>query len=402
MNESKRIVFITGSADHSDRIKKLVRDLGDEWTPIFAANAAEALVLLGEGQPVNAMVAEPEQWEREENNLLVELKQKFPSVAPVSFSLPPPGAEATPLPPLKPGRSLANANDIGSLGVVIDRSTELRRLLDNDSVRQLVNEIDRVPSLPTTYLALMQAASKPASTVTDFVQIIQSDPGTSVRVLQLVNSSLFGLKSKVTSVQQAVNHLGLDLLKGLIASAHVFSAIDGSPTKVVSVERCQLYSLRVGRLAQAMLTGRPASEDALTAGLLHNIGELVLAVERPQQFAAVVQRCTETGESRMTVERAVFGATHAEVGAQLLMGWGIPFSIVEVAAYHHEPERVSGGDVEVLAAVHSADALLGILTCGEPPGTLNRQFLERAGFAQQLPRWRELVESEVASWESTF
>jgi HD-like signal output (HDOD) protein len=400
MKESKKIVLITGGAERPERFERLARELGDEWSMIFAADEAEALELLKKGGAVDAMLAEPEHWERGDARLLGELKQKYPSVAPVCLSLPPPpGAGAAPLPPLKAGHVLANATDIGTLGAVLDRSTVLQRLLDNDNVRRLVNEIDRLPALPTTYLALMQAASKPSSTVTDFIRIIQSDAAMSVRVLQLVNSSLFGSKSKVTTVQQAVNHLGLDLLKGLIASAHVFSAIDGSATKVVSLERSQLYSLRVSRLAQAMVTSKAASEDAFTAGLLHNIGELVLAVERPEQFAAVVQRCAETGESRVAVEREMFGATHAEVGAQLLMGWGIPFSIVEVAAYHHEPERVSGGDVEVLAAVHSADALLGILTCGDPEDSLNRAFLEREGLARHLPRWRELVEREVATWD---
>jgi HD-like signal output (HDOD) protein len=399
MTESKTIVFITSDSARSERIRRLVGELGGQWRAIFAASTAEALELLKRDDQIDAMVAEPEQWERENADLLGDLQQRFPSVAPVCLSLPPPGA-AAPARPTKSVRSLANATDIGSLGVLIDRTAELKKLLQNDGVRRLVDGIDRLPSLPSTYAALAQAAGRPHSTVADFVEIIQSDPALSVRVLQLVNSSLFGSHSKVGSVLQAVNHLGLALLKGLIASAHVFSALDASTTKVLSVERCQLYSLRVARLAQAMASSKPAGDEALTAGLLHNIGELVLAVEHPERFAAVIQRCGDSGESRMTVEREVFGATHSEVGAQLLMNWGIPFSIVEVAAFHHEPERVPGGDVEVLAAVHAADGLLGILTCGEPEDTLNLAFLESAGLAHRLPRWRELVEREVASWES--
>jgi HD-like signal output (HDOD) protein len=187
----------------------------------------------------------------------------------------------------------------------------------------------------------------------------------------------------------------------LIASAHVFSAIDASGEKVVSVERIQLYALRAARLAQAMSTSKQSGEEALTAGMLHNIGELVLAVEHPKRFAEAVQRCLETGQSRISVEREMFGATHPEIGAQLLASWGIPFPIVEVAAFHHEPERVLEGNVEVLATVHTADALLGILTCGDPEDTLHVAFLERAGLAHHLPRWRELVERAVASWDPT-
>jgi HD-like signal output (HDOD) protein len=295
--------------------------------------------------------------------------------------------------------SMFTDRDARSSDVAPDRRAALERLLESDGARRLVDDIDQLPSLPTTYIALMQAAARPNTTAEDIVEIIRPDPAMSVRLLQLVNSSFFGSKSKMTSVVQAVNHLGIDLLKGLIASAHVFSALNASATRVVSVERCQLYSLRVARLAQAMVSSKQAGDEAFTAGLLHNIGELVLAVEHPVRFAAVIQRCSDTGESRIPVEREVFGATHSEVGARLLTNWGIPFPIVEVAAFHHEPDRVPGGDVEVLAAVHTADALLGILTCGDPFDMLNIAFLERAGLARDLPRWRELIKNEVATWE---
>ena len=244
----------------------------------------------------------------------------------------------------------------------------------------------------------MNAASRAETTVSEISAIIQRDPAMSVKVLQLVNSSFFGLKSRVSSIAQAVSYLGVGLLKSLVLSAHVFSALDVSRCKVLSIERFQLYSIRIGRLAQRMVKSKAAGEEAFTAGVIHNVGELVLAVKRPDEFAQVLQRCEETGEPRAHVERDVFGVTHPEVGAQLLANWGIPFSIVEVAAFHHEPSRVVGGDLELLATVHCADALVGILTCGDPATTLDQAFLERAGLIQQLPRWRALVEKEVAAW----
>jgi HD-like signal output (HDOD) protein len=375
----------------------MLGELGAEWNPLFVASVDEALATLKRDAEVEAMVAEPEHWQKEDGTLLDELKQRFPSVAPVSFSLPPPGAVEAPRPP---AMALPNAADLGSLGIVLERTQELQSVLRNDVARRLVGEIDQLPYLPSSYHALMQAASRPNSTVSDFVEIIQADPALSVRLLQLVNSSFFGSKSRVSSVVQAVSQLGLGLLKGLIASAHVFGALDASRTRVLSIERCQLYSLRVARLARALATSKEVGEEAFTAGMLHNIGELVLAVERPEGFAQVVQRCAETGESRMLVERAVLGVTHSEVGAQLLVNWGIPFTIVEVAAFHHEPQRVQGMDLEVLATVHTADALAGIISCGDPEATLDVAFLERVGLACHLPRWRRLVEQQVATWSA--
>lgn len=397
MKRAKTIVVISDDSLQTGRIRSLLSELDDEWSPLFVANVDEALATLQRGAAVDVMVAEPEHWEKADGTLLGELKQKFPSVAPVSLSLPPPGA---PEPTRLPATAMPSATDLGSLGVVLERTHELQSVLRNDIARRMIDEIDQLPYLPSTYQALMQAAGRPSSTIAEFVEIIQADPALSVRVLQLVNSSFFGSKSRVGSVHQAVSQLGLGLLKGLIASAHVFGALDASRTRVVSIERCQLYSLRVARLARALASSKELGDEAFTAGMLHNIGELVLAVERPQELAAIVQRCAETHEPQIAVERALLGVTHPEVGAQLLVKWGIPFAIVEVAAFHHEPDRVQGSELEVLATVHAADALAGIITCGDPEGTLNVEFLERAGLARHLPRWRKLVEQQVAAWSA--
>lgn len=404
MSDIKKVVIIKGDATRSDRVRSLLGDGADKWSPVFVDNVDEALQVLKQGgADVSAMVAEPEQWTSKNSILLDELKVKHPSVAPLSFSVVPQRpaqkekvaqttAKANPL------ETVASATDPGHLRVMLDRTHALHKLLTNEDVRELVSAVDQLPSLPTTHLALMQAAARPNSTVQEITDIIQSDPAMSVKVLQLVNSSLFGQSSRVSSVSQAVSILGVGLLKGLTASAHVFSALDASSTKVLSVERSQLYAMRVARIAQAMASTKQRQDEAFTAGLLHNIGEIVLAVKRPDEFFDVIQRCAETNEWRISVERELLGVTHPEVGAQLLTNWGIPFPIVEVAAFHHEPRRVAGGDVEVLAVVHTADALAGILTCGDPEDMLDVQFLERAGLVQNLPRWRQLVEDQVATW----
>jgi HD-like signal output (HDOD) protein len=102
----------------------------------------------------------------------------------------------------------------------------------------------------------------------------------------------------------------------------------------------------------------------------------------------------------MQLEREVFGVTHAEVGAQLLANWGIPFPIVECAAFHHEPQRVLGGDVELLACVHAADALSAIASHGAPEEVLDSVFLGRAGVMSRLPLWRSIVEKEALAWKA--
>lgn len=136
----------------------------------------------------------------------------------------------------------------------------------------------------------------------------------------------------------------------------------------------------IGRLARSFVT-----DPAFTAGDLHDIGKLVLALRMPVKFTQVIQRIAETGEDHQSVEREILGVGHADVGGYLMMAWGIPTSLIESVAFHHRPGAVSSGNRKVLAAVDAADALYGFVSCGEPETRLDLGFLESVGLSG---KWR--------------
>ena len=194
------------------------------------------------------------------------------------------------------------------------------------------------------------------------------------------------------SIQKAVEELGPDMLKGLILSAQMDSAQQVQPTPSFSMSVFQAYSNRVGRLARTFAGDSPLADDAYTAGTMLGIGQVVLALREPAKFDKVLHRIAVTGESQYRVEAELLGTTHAEIGAFLLSTWGLPYSIVDCVAFHYCPSRLAPGDDALLALVHAADALIGIIACREPEDKLDRAFLERAGVLTALPRWRELAE----------
>ncbi len=273
------------------------------------------------------------------------------------------------------------------------RIDTLRALLTDESVTRYAANVGRLPTLPDTYQALSRAAADPDTSVSTFVDIVQSDPAVSIRVLQLVNSAFFGTARRTSSIPKAVSIMGVNLLKSLVLSAHICNAMDRAPSAAFSLARYQTYAIRVARLAGRLAGKSGCADDAFTAGVMLGIGQLVFALEAPEAFQEVLERVSSTGELQHDVELELLGTTHAEVGAFLLSTWGIPFPIVECVAMHLKPGAVGPGDCELLAYVHAADALTGIVACREPVTRLDVAFLDRAGFADHLPRWQEMAET---------
>ena len=217
---------------------------------------------------------------------------------------------------------------------------------------------------------------------------LETDPVLALRALQLANSAFFGVARRITSVHDAIHRLGVNLVRTLVLRCHVFETL-APKSPAFSHDHFHSYSLRVAKLARSFAPRD--KESAFSAGLLLDIGRLVIGVVLPDLFARIDEEMRATERTAQEVERSVLGTTHAEIGAYLLDRWRLPFSVVETVAYHHQPRRSCSRDRTVLACVHAADALVGILTCNEPEDCLDRELIADAGMAANLPAWRELA-----------
>jgi HD-like signal output (HDOD) protein len=284
---------------------------------------------------------------------------------------------------------LAKPCDAEALRGCIERTCRLQSLLAQDALRAVVGRLDRLPSSPETYWQLTRVLSDPGANVDAIADVIERDPAMSIKVLQLVNSAFFGLPQPLASIRRAVGYLGVELLRGLALSAHVFSALETPADTGFSVASSQEESLRAAQLARRFLADGARAEMAFTAALVHDVGKLIIAVALPEQCRAIVAEAKRSARATEVVEREVLGVSHAEVGAFLLGVWGLPFLIVEAVAYHHEPGRVPETPADVLAAVHVAD---WVASGGAAAGlALDHAFLERTGMAAEASRWLELA-----------
>jgi HD-like signal output (HDOD) protein len=283
---------------------------------------------------------------------------------------------------------LAKPCDAATLKNIISRATEPGFVSRNEQVITLVGQLENLPSVPAMYSRIVRLLNDPDSTMDDIGAVIASDMAMTAKILQIVNSSFFGISRRVTKPTEAASYLGVDTLKALVLATNVFGQFEATMPNGFSAAKASEHSQNVGAAARAIAQAEHASrgvvDEALVAGLLHDVGELVLASSLPEKFERVV---AEAGSDPLAAERAVFGATHSEVGGYLLGLWGLPAPVVEAISLHHEPSESVIGQFSALTAVHVADCLVA----DRSSSTVDMDYLTRLGLADRLPVWTDAV-----------
>ncbi len=258
-----------------------------------------------------------------------------------------------------------------------------------------------VSSLPTIYCRINEAINNPASSMAGIGKIISDDPGLTLRLLRLVNSAFYGFPTKIETITQALVIIGTKQLRDLALATSIVSLFEGIPKEFVSMESFWRHSIACGIAAKTLAAYRRESntERFFIAGLLHDIGRLILYKKAGNQIREALLR-SKTGESLLFLaEREMLGFDHAVLGRRLLQGWNLPVSLEEAVAFHHEPGGARRYPIET-AVVHVADIIVNAIQFGSsgeryvPP--LDGEAWERIGFpASKLSSLLEHLDSQV-------
>ncbi len=382
----KRVLFVDDEPNVLDGLRRMLRPLRSEWDMAFAPDGPTALTMMAE-QPFDVVVTDMRMPGMDGAEVLTQVMERWPSAVRIVLS----GQSDTEtiLRSVGPTHQfLAKPCDAETLRDTVQRACALRELLADQLLTEVAAEIDSLPSLPTLYLRIVEAVRHPDTSVAEVGRLIAGDLGMSAKVLQLVNSAFFGIRRHVASPQQAVALLGLDTIRALVLHGQVFKQFPRSVLKRFSLQALEHHCITVGayarRLAQLESAPQRVVDNAFMAGLLHDVGKLLLAANLPDVYEEAMRLCDEEGCTPLEAEREVFGASHAEVGAYLLGLWGLADPIVEAVAFHHQPGRCLGRGFEPLTAVHVANAV-ELAGAGEPPVDL--EYLTRLGLAERLPDW---------------
>lgn len=231
--------------------------------------------------------------------------------------------------------------------------------------REIAASAVTVASPPLIYERLVQVINDPRSGAADIALVISEDSGLTARLLKIVNSALFSFPRRIETVSQAVTVVGTSQIRELALATSVISMFDGIPTDVVDMRSFWHHSLACGVTARVAAGHRREDnvERFFVAGLLHDIGRLVLFMNESEEAGTAVRMAEEEELPLFLAERQLLGCDHAQVGEALMERWNIAPSFREAVGYHHEPARARRFPVEA-AAVHVADAVAHGLAWG--------------------------------------
>ncbi len=387
----RRILFVDDEAKILDGFRRLLHRERGEWEVLLANSGAAALEEMARA-PVDVVLSDMRMPGMDGAALLEQVALRYPDTIRIVLSGQTDAEAARRALPVA-HQFLTKPCQVTEVREVVNRAFALRDALRSPGLRRIVGNMDGLPTVPAVWLAMRRILASTGASVDQIAALIEQDAGLSAKMLQLVNSSFFGHGRQVTGIAQATILLGTGVIRSLATAEQLFSAAFTARQPGCTLEREQAHGIAVGRLAQRIVADPALSEAAFSAGLLHDLGKLILASRLPQTFADDLAEAARRGVPLHRVEHERAGVSHAEVGAYLLSLWGLPRSITEAVAYHHTPSAAEPGDQRVLLAVHLADALTHGGTEGPEAEAmrLDPVAVGDAGSPEALDHWRDLA-----------
>jgi HD-like signal output (HDOD) protein len=347
----QRVLFVDDEPAILTGLSRLLRPLRHEIQSEFVSSGAEALARLS-AEPFDIVVSDIRMRGMDGAALLEEVQRKHPHVIRIVLSGQADASAALRAVPVA-HQFLAKPCDAAMLREVILRASGLHKLLEDRALQSLVAGMRDVPVRPKTYTDLSMLLADPAATSRDISRLMSRDIGISAKLLKIVNSAFFGLPRRVTSIEAAINYLGTNMLRSVILAAGVVNTLGPRALKLgYDLELNETHGLLCGNLATQFFKDKNAREDAFAAGLLQNMGELLLVAEGSPDAVRAITHAKAHDLTLSEAELELGVVSHAYVGAYLLGAWGLPYSIVEAVAHHHDPVCVPHAALDIVDAVH--------------------------------------------------
>ncbi len=353
-----RVLCVHPDAGSQERLRRMLLEHRRAWEVVAASSLEEARASLERDTPSVVVTVAPPLLDGVA--LLGEVRDRTPQV--VRVLLTDGRVNDSTLRSLKIAhRVLPEAVEPALLVETIARTLTMAQLVTQPEMRKLLGQLGHLPVAPRVFSELSVRLEDPATSVEQLAEIVAEDAGLAAQVLRLANSAYFGRELNVTSLSTAAARLGTRLLRSLVLAAEVFDRFHTTDSPL-SLDDQQRHASLVARIASSLEPRAPWKDDAFAAGLMHDVGKLMLATRASALYTPVVEQAQREHRPLHAVERERFGVDHGALGACLLGTWGLPASILE-AVHRHHLETLSGPiTLDVVQAVALADRLAHAVT----------------------------------------
>ncbi|MFC0254394.1 HDOD domain-containing protein [Massilia consociata] len=236
-------------------------------------------------------------------------------------------------------------------------------------IDELLGGVDDLPSLPAVVMELLGSIEQEDTDIAVLARKVSSDPALTAKTLRLANSSAFGLQVKATTLQQAMTYLGFQTTRNLITAAALTGCFPAGRCPGFNDKAFWRHSIAAAACARVLARPLRFNPDvAFTAGLLHDIGRLVLVARFPERYQAVLSLRDKRDCELIEAERALLGVDHVDAGVALAEHWNFSDTMRHAIAFHHAPEAPGAGFLATI--VHVASAVVHALDLADNPDEL--------------------------------
>ena len=390
----RRILFVDDEPMVLNGLQRTLRKMRRDWDMTFVGSGREALDVLGK-KPMDVIVSDLRMPEMDGGRLLADVKKQHPQVVRIILS----GQldqEMTLKSVQLAHQSLSKPCDAEVLKHTLAKLFALRDFLSDDSIKSIISQIESLPSMPSIYTEIVSEMQSDDPAIKKVGEIISKDISMTAKILQMVNSAFFGLFQKIKSPEQAVMMLGMETIKALVLSVKIFSEFNQNSFSWFNIDELFDHSLAVSVYAKTIIKNENPDQglinNSMMAGLLHDLGKLILATNFEKSYRQVLAEAQGTGKNPLDLEYEAFGTSHAEIGAYLMGLWRLENSIIEAIAFHHLPARSMSQNIGLLAAVHVGDALdyEARISSGENTQLqCDTEYLNKLEITRRIPQWRQ-------------
>lgn len=350
---SRSILFVDDERQILRALNRLF--VGSDYT-IFLKESGEETLLFLKDNPVDLIVSDIRMPGMTGFELLAKVKEKYPKIMRVALS----GFTDSKqiykaLEDNVAKMYLFKPWDNKELTAIIDNLFALEGTLKDKRILELINNLSALPTLPHLYMKIKEMINSEED-VERIAKIIESDQATAAKILRIANSAYYG--NKTGSISQAIMYIGLTNIKSIVLSSSMFTKQGFHKDKMELIWRGATLTNRFTNLLYTEFLNKKIPLVYASAGLLHNIGMVLLLSSFGERYATVLKELDANGGELLDIEMAHLGVTHQEIGGYLLNWWEMPIAIIEAALYHHTPldERIL--NKELLCAIYIANAMV--------------------------------------------
>jgi len=342
--------------DEKPVLKALQRSLMSSGLKIFMAENGEAALAILAHNDIDIIISDMRMPNVNGHQLLRKVKEFYPSTIRLILSGYADENEITRA--MLDGSSkmyLLKPWDSQLLSKIIQQLLEVRELLHQQNLLEFINKMDGLCGQPRIYNKLIELLSQDVGTK-EIATVIEEDPAITVKILQIANSSFYGIKTG--SIKQAIVYLGLTAVKSIVLATNLCETMEKQNMRYFNKEllwrHASITNQLVGQLYYHLI-GQHIPSTASTVGLLHKIGWMAMLCQFPDrymQISAVLQE--QSNMPFEELEQKLIGVSHQAVGGYLLDWWDLPHQVIESAMFHHDPFNDNVVNKELVAIVHIA------------------------------------------------